>query len=234
MAQQQLTAADGFQFGAYVATPAGEARGGVVVIQEIFGVNRHIRAVCDGYARDGYWAIAPQIFDRVERDVELGYTNQADFDKGLRIAFKDLQIEDALKDLQAAVNAAARHGKVGVVGYCFGGLLTWLAACELERVGAASAYYGGGIAKQAGRKARCPVMMHFGERDAHIPMSEVEAIRAAQPEVQVYVYDADHGFNCDERASYDALSAQTARERTLNLFERHLKFDGDSTVIMQR
>jgi len=232
MAQRELTAADGFICGAYVAEPSGEKRGGVVVIQEIFGVNHHVRAVCDGYAQDGYLAIAPQIFDRVERNVELGYTNPAEFDKGIRLAFQDLKLADTLKDLQAAIDAAAAAGKVGVVGYCFGGLLTWLAACELRQVAAASAYYGGGIAKEAERVPRCPVMMHFGERDAHIPMSDVETIRKAQPDVQIFVYDADHGFNCDERASYDATSAATARDRTLAFFDKHLRFDGDSTVVM--
>jgi carboxymethylenebutenolidase len=232
MGQRTLTAADGFSLGAYEALPAGEARGGVVVIQEIFGVNRHIRKVADFYAANGYAAIAPQIFDRVERNVELGYTDPAEFDKGIRLAFNDLAMPDTLEDLQAAVRAAAAHGKVGVVGFCFGGLLTWLSACELEGVAAASAYYGGGIAKEIARKPRCPVMMHFGERDAYIPSSDVEAIRQAHPAVQIFVYDADHGFNCDERASYDATSAATANTRTLAFFERHLSFDGSDTTVM--
>ncbi len=233
MGQRQLTTSDGFTVGAYEALPAGDAKHGVVVIQEIFGVNAHIREVVDGYAADGYAAIAPQIFDRVERDVELGYTDQAEFDKGLKIAFEDLKIEDALKDVQAAVDAIAEHGKVGVVGYCFGGLMTWLSACELSGVAAASAYYGGGIAGHVDRSAKCPVMMHFGEKDEHIPMSEVETIRAAQPIVQVFMYDAGHGFNCDRRESHDAQSARTARDRTLAFFEKHLgPDDGDQTVVM--
>ncbi len=230
MGQRQLTAADGFKFGAYEALPTGKAKGGVVVIQEIFGVNPHIRAVVDGYAAAGFAAIAPQIFDRAEPNVELGYTNQAEFDKGLRLAFKELQMPNTLMDVQAAVNSIAVHGKVGVVGYCFGGLLTWLSACELDGVAAASAYYGGGIAGQATRQARCPVMMHFGERDAHIPMSDVETIRSAQPEVQIFVYEADHGFNCDARGSYDPTSAAIAKERTLTFFEKHLDFDADTTL----
>jgi carboxymethylenebutenolidase len=234
MANVELTAADGFKLGAYVAQPKGEAKGGVVVIQEIFGVNHHIRSVADGYATAGYVAIAPQIFDRVERNVELGYTAQPDFDKGLRIAFHDLKIADTLLDLQAAVDYAAKYGRVGVVGYCFGGLLTWLSACELEKVAVASSYYGGGTAKEAQRRPRCPVMMHFGEKDKHIPMSEVETIRRAQPDTQVFVYDADHGFNCDERGSYDATSASIALDRTLNFFEKHMGFDPDSTVVMPR
>lgn len=234
MGQRQLTAADGHTFGAYEARPSAAAKGAVVVIQEIFGVNRHIRRVVDDYAKAGYAAIAPQIFDRVEANVELGYTEQADFDKGLRLAFSDLKMADTLADVQAAVDAMAEYGQVGVVGYCFGGLLTWLAACELDRVAAASAYYGGGIAKEAARSPRCPVMMHFGEKDTHIPMSDVETVRKAQPDVQIFVYDAGHGFNCDERESYDATAAATALERTLAHFEKHLTSpdDFDKTVVM--
>jgi carboxymethylenebutenolidase len=222
MTQRQLTAADGFTLGAYEALPAGKPKGGVVVIQEIFGVNHHIRAVADGYAREGYAAIAPQIFDRVERNVELGYTDQAEFQKGIKLAFQDLDRAKTLLDLQAAIDTAATHGKVGVVGYCFGGLLTWLAACELNSVAAASAYYGGGIAKEAGRRPKCPVIMHFGERDMHIPLKDVETIHNAQPDIDIYVYPADHGFNCDERASFDSTSAALARQRTLEFFAKHL------------
>jgi len=217
----QITSVDGFTLGAYQAQPAGNPKGAVVVIQEIFGVNSHIRNVVDGYATDGYFAIAPQIFDRVDRDIELGY-EQADMGAGIEIAFQKLDRGLALQDIQAAIDAASVHGKVGVVGYCFGGLLTWLAACELQGVSAASSYYGGGVAGEAGRKAKCPVIMHFGELDAHIPMSDVDKVRAAQPDVQVYVYAADHGFNCDQRASYNAAAATTAKARTLAFFAEHL------------
>jgi carboxymethylenebutenolidase len=192
-----------------------------VVIQEIFGVNQHIREVVDGYAADGYFAIAPQIFDRVDRDIELGY-EESDMGAGIEIAFQKLDHAKALEDLQAAIEVASVHGKVGVVGYCFGGLLTWLAACELEGVSAASSYYGGGVAGEAARQPRCPVIMHFGELDAHIPMSDVEKVKAAQPDLPVYVYPADHGFNCDHRASYDAAAAATAKQRTLEFFAREL------------
>ncbi len=222
MKQRQLTSSDGFTLGAYEALPAGKPKAGVVVIQEIFGVNTHLREVVDAYAAEGYAAIAPQIFDRVERDVELGYEDQTEFDKGLKLAFEDLKMEETLKDLQAAVDAASEHGKVGVVGYCFGGLLTWLSACELNGVSAASAYYGGGIAGEAERSAQCPVMMHFGEKDAHISMSDVEKVRKAQPDVQVFLYDAGHGFNCNHRESYDAAATATAKERTLSFFAEHI------------
>ena len=236
MAQITIKAGDGHELGAYTAAPSGAVKGGVVVIQEIFGVNDHIRSVADKYAENGYFAIAPQVFDRAEANVELGYTDQAEFDKGLKLAFQDVPITDALKDVQAAINVAAEHGRVGVVGYCYGGLLTWLSACELSGISAASAYYGGGIAGEKDRSPKCPIIMHFGEKDAHIPMSDVEAIKAAHPDIPVYVYDADHGFNCDVRASYDQPSAATALERTLTFFAKHIDpLDdlGDQTVIMQ-
>ena len=165
--------------------------------------------------------IAPHIFDRVERGVELGY-EEADMGPGIDLAFAKLNRDLTLLDLQAAVDEAGKYGKVGVVGYCFGGLLTWIAACELEGIACASAYYGGGIAGELNRTARCPVIMHFGELDAHIPMQDVERIRAALPDVAVHVYPADHGFNCDHRGSHDAAAAATARRRTLTLFEEHL------------
>ncbi len=217
----QLRSADGFGFAGYEASPEGAPIGAVVVIQEIFGVNSHIRGVVDGYAADGYAAIAPQIFDRVERDIELGY-EEADMGRGIELAFQKLEMPNTLADIQAAIEYAGRYGKVGVVGYCFGGLLTWLAACELDGVSAASAYYGGGVAGEAERTAKCPVIMHFGELDAHIPMTDVEKVKAAQPDVEVYVYNADHGFNCDHRASFDADSAALAKQRTLTHFAERL------------
>ena len=217
----QITAQDGFTLGAYQAQPEGAPIGAVVVIQEIFGVNTHIREVVDGYAAAGYFAIAPQIFDRVERDIELGY-EEADMGAGIEIAFQKLDLATALSDVQAAIDAASAHGKVGVVGYCFGGLLTWLAACELNGVTAASSYYGGGVAGEAQRTPKCPVIMHFGELDAHIPMSDVDKVKAAQPDVPIYVYPADHGFNCDHRGSFDADAAALAKQRTLAFFAEQL------------
>ncbi len=221
MGQRQVRAVDGFTFGAYEAMPAGEPKAGLVVIQEIFGVNNHIREVADGYAAEGYAVIAPQLFDRVERNVELGYAGD-DMTRGIELAFQGLAREDALKDLQASIEEASRFGKVGVVGYCYGGLMTWLSACDLSGVSCASAYYGGGIANELDRQATCPVMMHFGELDAHIPLTDVEKIKAAHPEADVHVYAADHGFNCDHRESHHAESAATARQRTLAFFAEHL------------
>jgi len=219
--QRQLRAVDGFTFGAYEARPEGTAKGAILVVQEIFGVNNHIREVCDGYAQAGYVALAPQIFDRVERDVELGY-DDAGMTAGVGIARGKLDIADTLKDLQAGIEDLSRHGKVGVVGYCFGGLLTWLAACELDGVACASSYYGGGVVGEIERTARCPVIMHFGELDAHIPTSDVAQIDAALPDVTVYSYNADHGFNCDHRESFNAEAAAQAKERSLAFFAEHL------------
>lgn len=221
MGRRQLRAADGHTFGLYEAVPEAEPRGGVVVIQEIFGVNAHIREVVDSYAAQGYAAFAPALFDRVERDVELGY-DQAGMSRGRGLAFGGLSRDDALRDVQATVEEAGKYGRTGVVGYCYGGLMTWLAACHLEGVACASAYYGGGIANELAQAPRCPLIMHFGELDAHIPMSDVDRIRHALPNTPVHVYPADHGFNCDHRGSYHAASAKTARQRTLALFREHL------------
>ncbi|MDZ7670841.1 MAG: dienelactone hydrolase family protein [Gammaproteobacteria bacterium] len=217
----RIEAQDGFGLGAYQAQPQGAPQGAVVVIQEIFGVNNHIREVVDGFAADGYYAIAPQIFDRVEPDLELGY-DEADLGRGVEVAFRKLDHDAALQDVQAAIDAAAVHGNVGVVGYCFGGLLSWRAACRANGLAAAAVYYGGGVAGEAEAQARCPVMMHFGEKDAHIPLTDVAKIEAAQPEAKVFIYPADHGFNCDQRASYDADAAALAKQRTLDFFAEHL------------
>ena len=218
---RQLRAIDGFAFGTYEAMPTGKPRGAIVVVQEIFGVNSHIRAVADGYAAAGYVAIAPQIFDRVERNVELGY-EQKDMMRGIEIARGKLKMEQALQDVQAAIDDGKRFGKVGVVGYCFGGLVTWLAATDLNGVACAVSYYGGGVAGQLDRKPKCPVMMHFGAKDAHIPLTDVDKVRKAQPGVTIHVYDADHGFNCDHRGSYDAAAAKLALTRSLEFFGKHV------------
>jgi carboxymethylenebutenolidase len=220
-----LKSADGFGFPAYVAEPAGKPRGAVVVLQEIFGVNSHIRQVADGYAADGYLAVAPSTFHRVKQGVELGYTPE-DVSAGaaLKAAVEALPALGVLQDVQAAIKHAARAGKVGIVGYCWGGLLTWRAACLLEGLAAAAPYYGGGMTTPAesALKPKVPVMAHFGEQDTHIPLEGVRAFEQAHPEVEVHVYAAHHGFNCDQRGSWNAGAAATARERTLDHFRRHL------------
>ena len=219
-----LTAADGHDLAAYLAMPATPARGALVVVQEIFGVNSHIRALADGFAADGYVAIAPALFDRVERGVELDY-GPADITRGRALKEASPAVA-ALADIRAAAAAArARAGsgaRLGIVGYCWGGLLSWLAASELEGLSASVPYYGGGMPDQLASVPRCPVLAHFGENDAHIPLAGVEALRRAHPGVTVHLYPAGHGFNCDQRGSYDAASAALARERTLNFFRLHV------------
>ena len=221
----ELKAADGFVFPAYVAQPAGTPKGGVVVLQEIFGVNSHIRAVADGYAAQGYLAVAPATFHRVKPGVELGYQPDdmtAGF--GLKTAVEALPAPGVLQDIQAAIDHAAQAGKVGIVGYCWGGLLTWRAACSLKGLSAAAPYYGGGVTtpEEAARKPLVPVLAHFGDQDHWIPLDTVEAFKAAQPGVTVHVYQANHGFNCDQRGSYNEAATKLARERTLAFFAQHV------------
>jgi carboxymethylenebutenolidase len=221
-----LQAADGHRFPAYVARPAGQPRGGIVVLQEIFGVNSHIRAVADGYAAAGYLAVAPSTFSRAgQADLQLGYT-EADMKEGfgLKTAVEGLPAPGVLADIQAAIDHAAQAGKVGIVGYCWGGLLTWRAACSLKGLSAAAPYYGGGMTtpEEAARQPQVPVLAHFGDQDHWIPLDTVEAFRKAQPGVTVQVYAANHGFNCDQRGSYDEAAARLARERTLAFFAQHV------------
>ena len=218
-----LTSSDGFVLDAYEARPTGQTKGGVVVIQEIFGVNSHIRSVVDGYAADGYYAVAPALFDRVEKDVELGYT-QADIEAGIGIARGKVDLQKALLDLTAAANRAAQAGKVGVVGYCWGGMLTAQCAVNLGGVvSACSSYYGGGIGAVVAQSPKVPIILHFGERDHAIALTEVDSVKAAWPNAIVHVYQgAEHGFNCDQRASYNAASAALAKQRTLEFFGKHL------------
>ncbi|MDP9899408.1 dienelactone hydrolase family protein [Variovorax ginsengisoli] len=220
-----LTAADGFTFPAYVAEPAAQPKGAIVVLQEIFGVNSHVRAVADGYAAAGYLAVAPATFHRVKPGVELGYTGD-DMQAGvaLKAAVEALPAPGVLQDVQAAVDYAARAGKVGVVGYCWGGLLAWRAAAGVSGLAAAAPYYGGGMTtpEESARRPHVPVLAHFGEKDHWISLESVEAFKAAHPDVEVHVYAADHGFNCDQRGSYDGAAATLARERTLAFFARHV------------
>lgn len=222
-----LTAEDGTLFPAYVAEPTGKPRGAVVVLQEIFGVNSHIRSVADRYAAEGYLAVAPATFHRVKSDVELGYA-EGDVKAGaaLKAAVEALPKPGALQDVQAAIDYAAKTsgGKVGITGFCWGGLLTWRSACLLNGISAAVAYYGGGTTTEAeiARQPKCPVMAHYGDQDQHISLESVETFRKAHPEVEVFVYAANHGFNCDQRGSYNEAAANTARERTLAFFASKL------------
>jgi len=217
----KLKADDGHQLDAYRANPAGRPGGGVVIIQEIFGVNGHIRRVTDGYAADGYVALAPALFDRIEPGIEMGY-EQADIDRGRGLRGK-LGWDTMLMDLRAGVKALAAEGlKVAVVGYCMGGSLAWLSATRIPGLAAAVGYYGGAVAEFAQEKPGCPVLLHFGETDASIPNEHWDRIRAAQPTVPLHVYPAGHGFSCDERGSYHEPSARLARERTIQFLRQHV------------
>jgi carboxymethylenebutenolidase len=216
----ELSAADGFRISAYRAEPAGKPRGGLVIAQEIFGVNSHIKSVCDGYAADGYHVIAPALFDRYEKGIDIGYT-PADIARGRELKAK-ATTDAALLDIAAARDALAGSGKVGIAGYCWGGFIAWMSACRLAGFACAVPYYGGGILDAAGETPRCPVLAHFGERDSVLPVAGVRKFAAAHPESQIHIYAADHGFNCDQRGSYDAASAKLARERTLAFLREHI------------
>lgn len=222
-----LTSSDGFVLPAWVARTDGAPRGAVVVLQEIFGVNAHIRAVTDRLAARGYIAVAPSTFARVRQGVDLGYGAQ-DMQDGvaLKAAVEGLPAPGVMPDIQAAIDYAAGQcgGKVGVVGFCWGGLLAWRAACLLDGLSAAITYYGGGMTTpaEAARQPRVPVLAHFGEHDRWIALDGVQAFARAHPQAQVHVYAADHGFNCDQRGSYDEAAAMAARERTLAFLARHV------------
>ncbi len=216
-----LEAADGHRLSAYRAAPAGSPKAAIVVIQEIFGVNSHIRAVCDGFAADGYLAIAPAMYDRVERNFECGYS-APEIEKGRGIRMQ-LKPEGEEADVAAAVAEAARAGvKVGMTGYCYGGRVAWVAAAKVAGVSAVAGYYGGGWGDLKDLAPRCPTMLHFGAKDAHIPVALAAEMKALHPQIVTHVYDADHGFNCDQRGSYDAFAAVTARARTLAWFHAAL------------
>jgi carboxymethylenebutenolidase len=218
--QVQLKASDGFSLGGYRADAAGKAKGALVVIQEIFGVNRHMRHVCDDFAARGYTALSPAIFDRAKPGVELGY-DKAGMDEGVKLRAA-IKLEDTLKDLQAATDALQSVGKVGIIGYCWGGSLAFIGAARLSGLACAVGYYGGMIAAHANEKPKVPTILHFGEQDHGIPMTDVEKVKAARPEVKVYVYPAGHGFTCDERSSFDKASTEKALEVTLAFLKQNL------------
>ena len=219
MSHLQLRAADGNEFSVYYVRPEGAPRGAVVVIQEIFGVNSHIRRIVEQYAAEGYVAAAPALFDRQKKGIELGYSPD-DVQQGIGYMMK-VDPAGVLADLDATIDAASRAGKVGMVGYCWGGRVTYLAGCHTN-IAAGVAYYGGGIAQVLTDTPRCPMMFHFGEKDVHIPLSDVAAIRKAYPQGTYHLYPADHGFNCTERASFHPESARLAYTRTVEFFRQHI------------
>ena len=218
----KLTASDHVQLGAYRANPAGAPKGAIVVIQEIFGVNHHIRSVCDRLAAEGYVAIAPAIFDRIQPNFTSGYSPDE-----IAVARKFVANPDwpaMLRDTQAAIDAVKTIGPVGIIGFCLGGSIAYAAATKLSGLSAAVGYYGSAVVRFADDKPKVPTQLHFGEKDAGIPLSDVETIKAKRPDVEVFVYPgALHGFHCDERASYDKKSADIAWPRSLALFAKYLR-----------
>lgn len=222
-----VTAADGVNVNAYLALPEGPARGGVVVVQEVFGVNYHIRAVCDAFAGHGYATLAPCLFDRAERGVEMGY-GEDDLARGRELR-QMIGWDGPVADVRAAMEAvagaanpsAAGASNVGVIGYCWGGSVAFLAATRLQPA-CAVCYYGGQIVQFKDEAPSCPVQVHFGERDHIIPPEDRAAILAARPELETYVYPAGHGFNCTERADFQPESAALALERTLAFLALHI------------
>ncbi|HVJ41951.1 MAG TPA: dienelactone hydrolase family protein [Dongiaceae bacterium] len=220
-AVENLRTADGFTLSAYRAKPTGaKKRGAVVILQEIFGVNHHIRNVTDHFAAAGYESIAPALFDRAQRDVDLGYDGPG------VAAGRDLRgqvkLEDTLADMAAAIAAVSAAGPVAVIGYCWGGSLAFLAATRLKGIACAVGYYGGMIAGHADEKPQVPVLLHFGEKDEGIPMADVDIVRKKRPDVEIHTYPAGHGFSCDERASFDPASHEKALQRTLAFLAKHL------------
>jgi len=218
----ELTASDNHRFGAYRAEPSGTPVGGVVVIQEIFGVNHHIRSVCDRFAAEGYVAVAPALFDRQVKDFESGYSPE-EIEKARKfVANPDWSA--MLRDSQAAIDNLKDGARLGIMGFCMGGTVSFLAACRLAGLNAAVCYYGGQIARFADEKPKVPTLMHFGEKDASIPMSDVEKIKDKRgQDCEIYVYpEAQHGFHCDERGSYHERSAKLAWQRTLSFLQKNL------------
>ena len=213
-----LISSDGFKFNAYRCDPDGTTKGAIIVVQEIFGVNRHIRDVTERFANVGYTAIAPALFDRWHKDFDGGY-NAGDMSVGRDLkAQANAELDKVLADVEAARENVANAGKVGITGFCWGGFIAWMAACRLN-VDASVAYYGGGIIDYNDEELKCPTIAHFGREDASIPMADVEVIEAGHPSAEIFVYEADHGFHCDQRGQFNPRAANIAGMRTIRLFD---------------
>ncbi|HEY3637444.1 MAG TPA: dienelactone hydrolase family protein [Rhizomicrobium sp.] len=214
---QQMRMSDGAEIGVYHADPVGPRRGGVVLIQEIFGVTDHIKEQCDIYASQGYEVLGPSLYDREAPGFQVGYGPE-DMQKAVRIARVEHPFDLSIKDSQACIDALKDKGPVFIVGYCYGGSVAWAAACRCDSLAAASGYYGGKIGEMTEETPRCPTILHFGRHDSHIPLEIGETVKRLHPDVMVYLYDAGHGFNSDRRSDYNETAAALARERTLELF----------------
>ena len=215
----EITAKDNHQFSAYISQPSGKPKAGIVIIQEIFGVNTHIKDVTDLYANEGYLCIAPSLFDRIEKNIILNYDEKG-VSKGREL--KALCDNNALKDIESSISVVSSAGKVGVIGYCWGGSLSWRIGCEASNLSASVCYYGGDIPKLRDLKPKCNVLTHFGELDKGIPIKDVKIFEKKRPEVHTYTYPADHGFNCDHRSQYNKTCARIALDRTLKFLEENL------------
>ena len=213
----RMKMADGAEIGVYHVEPQGERRGGLVLIQEIFGVTDHIRECCDSYAAEGYEVLGPALYDREAPGLEASYSPE-DIQKCIKIAREQHPVDLSLADTQVCIDALKDKGPVFITGYCYGGSISWLAACRLTGLAAASGFYGSMVPATANEQPKCPVILHFGEHDHGIPMEGVNKVKAAHPEVPVYVYDAGHGFNSDRRSDYNDAAAKLAKQRTLDLF----------------
>jgi carboxymethylenebutenolidase len=211
------SAGDGFVFGGYHAPPPDARRGGLVLIQEIFGVTEHIQELCDGYAADGYEVLAPALYDREAPGLQASYTPE-DIQKAIKIARETHPFALSITDTQTCIDALKGAGPVFITGYCYGGSVSWVAACRCDGLAAASGYYGSLVPQFATETPKCPTILHFGARDAGIPLEGVKKVESLHPEVAVYIYDAGHGFNSDRRTDYDAAAARLGRERTIALF----------------
>jgi len=223
MSMTTVTAADGHEFDVYLSEQFDRPKGLVVVVQEIFGVNDHIRSVADQYAELGYIAVAPSLFDRVQKNVELNYDDEG-IEVGRKIAFEDLSMDQVMMDIEATIDRYPHPGGVGIVGYCWGGSICYVAAARLsDKISAASGYYGGQIMPHLDEEPKAPLMLHFGAEDSGIPLENVHAIAERWPHIDAHIYkEAGHGFNCDARGSYEESSAALALERTLEHFARHV------------
>lgn len=215
-----ITASDGHKFAAYRADPTGKAKGAVVVVQEAFGVNAHIREMADRFAEEGYLAIAPALYDRVERGIDVGYTG-ADREKGIK-TMQASNFDNTMKDVAATLDLCKKAGKVGITGWCWGGSVAWLAACRVKGFACSVPCYGGRIPDHYKEKPLCPVQFHWGETDASIPMEKVRMVEKEHPKIESFIYPAGHGFTCDHRDSYDEKSAKLAYKRTMEFFKKHI------------
>tara|TARA_B110001452_G_scaffold252779_1_gene242914 strand:- start:36 stop:701 length:666 start_codon:yes stop_codon:yes gene_type:complete len=215
----ELTASDNHKFSAYLAQPPEKPKAGLVILQEIFGVNTHIQEVTDLFSKKGYLAIAPSLFDRAEKNIRLSYDEKG-VSKGRKL--KDLCDDKALLDIEASVSLVSSAGKVGVIGYCWGGSLAWRVSCQSNQLSGSVSYYGGDIPNLKHYNPKCSFLSHFGELDQGIPIEDVNVFKKFKPEVEIFTYPADHGFNCNHRKQYNDTSAKVALDRTLKFLEKNL------------